>query len=118
MTQFPNDASDWYEDDDQPFEAAETETKRVPGLPGSWKDYIWWIAVTVFALIWVFDSVSAFNNARGFSNYSEFASNMWNLFLVMLLAYLLYKVSRPYIRSFAYVLSGSAAVYVLLTHTF
>jgi hypothetical protein len=105
---------DWYEDD-QPLDVI--GARSVPGLPGSWSNYAWWLASLGFALLWIVESVGAIDSARGFASYSVFAGHMWNLMLVLGICYVIFRLSRP-LSGLAYILSGSAAIYLLLTHTF
>ncbi|MBM6594530.1 hypothetical protein [Microvirga pudoricolor] len=105
---------DWYEDD-QPLDT--TVASPVPGLPGSWSNYTWWLACIGFALVWIVESLGSIDSARGFASYSAFAGQMWNLMLVLGICYVIFRVSRP-LSGLSYVLSGSAAAYLLLTHSF
>ena len=117
MNKVPQDSPDWYEDDQAP-DSIQDHPHRVPGLPGSWSNYVWWICCIGFAGIWVSESVSAVDPSRGFGNYNSFVGNVWNLFLVLFICYLIFRIARPLTSGFAYLLSGAVAFYLLLTHTF
>ena len=96
MDQREHEIIDWYEED-QEVDGATAGT--LPGLPLSWHQLLWCLA------------------ARGFVTYSVFAGHIWTLLLVMGLCTLLLWLARP-LKGLAYLLSGSAAVVFLFTHTF
>ncbi|MGO4705711.1 hypothetical protein AB4072_08035 [Microvirga sp. 2MCAF38] len=114
MAYFPQEPHERH--DDELFEIADPCPENIPGLPYSWQHYGWWIASLFFAGIWILDSLSTLNEASGFTGLSRLAGSLWNLVLAMLLSYLIFKFSRPYLRSLSYVLCALSAGYLLLAH--
>jgi hypothetical protein len=114
MHQRNQETIDWYEED-QGDEAGMPGS--LPGLPLTWPRLLWCLASTAFALIWIGESLSSIDPAKGFVTYSVFAGHIWLLLLVMAICTLILRLARP-LKGFAYVLSGSAAVSILFSHTF
>lgn len=114
MDQRNREIIDWYEDE-QGVEGL--VPGALPGLPLSWHRLPWWVASTAFALIWIGESLGAIDVSRGFATYSAFAGHIWMLMLVMAICTLIVRIARP-LNGLAYGLSGSAAVFILFTHTF
>ncbi|WP_112662526.1 hypothetical protein [Microvirga flavescens] len=117
MRHFSNDHHDWYEDD-EPFEVADQRKDRIPGLPFSWPSFGWGLACFAFSAAWILNSLSTLDSASDFGGMSRVAGSLWNLLLAMLLSYLLFRFSRPYLRGLSYVLCGLSATYLLFTHSF
>jgi len=114
MHQRNQETIDWYEED-QGDEAGMPGS--LPGLPLSWPRLLWCFASTAFALTWIVESVGTIDPERGFVTYSVFAGHIWILLLVMGICTLILRLARP-LKGLAYVLSGSAAVFILITHRF
>jgi hypothetical protein len=114
MDQREHEIIDWYEED-QGVDRATAGT--LPGLPLSWHQLLWCLASTAFAVVWIGASLDSLDAARGFVTYSVFAGHIWTLLLVMGLCTLLLWLARP-LKGLSYLLSGSAAVVFLFTHTF
>jgi hypothetical protein len=106
---------DWFEDDRV---LAGEELPHLPGLPASFGHALSLVCGLAFALVWTFESIATLDSRRGFDNYSSFGANMWTLFLVMGATFIVFKLSRPMMKSLSYVLSGGGALYILLTHSF
>ncbi|MET0745961.1 MAG: hypothetical protein ABWY78_21490 [Microvirga sp.] len=114
MDQRNQETIDWYEDEQGPDAG---HPGSLPGLPLSWPGLLWCLASAAFALVWIGESIGSLDPSRGFVTYSVFAGHIWVLLLVLAICTLIRRVARP-LKGLAYVLSGSAAVCILLTHTF
>jgi hypothetical protein len=112
-----HNSPDW-DEEDPAFGLVSYDPDRMPGLPGSWSGYLWGMAGIGFALLWAAESIGALEGKDGIAGYNSFAGNMWNLFLVLAICYLIFRLSRPLPSGLAYILSGLSALYILITHTF